>query len=96
MLGENHASHTRHRSTFRWMRALPFASPSSYCGRNADMSADRCEERAACVCSSVNVGSCARSFCSIACSDAKSSSSSDEGAAVFCEEMNPVRRSRIA
>jgi hypothetical protein len=57
--------------------------PSMYCGRKADMNAERWEENAACVCSTPNVGSCVRSFCSTVCNCVMSSSSSDDTAAVF-------------
>ena len=49
------------------------------------MSAERWLVIAACVCWASNVGSCASSFVSMVCSCAISSSSSDEGAVVFCE-----------
>ena len=62
---------------------IPSISPSLYEGLNADMSAERWLAIDACVCLLVNVGSCASSFCSMTCNCAKSSSSSDEGAAVF-------------
>lgn len=61
----------------------PSTSPSMYCGRKADMNAERWEESAACVCSIPNEGSCTRSFCSTVCNCVMSSSSSDEAAAVF-------------
>jgi hypothetical protein len=47
------------------------------------MKAERWEESAACVCSIPNMGSCVRSFCSTVCNCVKSSSSSDDTAAVF-------------
>jgi hypothetical protein len=61
----------------------PSTSPSSYVGRNADSRAERLVAIDAWVCCGVNVGSYARSFCSTVASWARSSSSSDEGAAVF-------------
>jgi hypothetical protein len=64
-------------------RRRPSTSPSMYCGRKADMNAERWEARAAWVCSIPNVGSCMRSFCSTVCNCVKSSSSSDDAAAVF-------------
>jgi len=65
----------------------PSISPSSYEGLNADISAERWLAIDACVCLFVNVGSYASSFCSMTCNCARSSSSSDEGAAVFCEKQ---------
>lgn len=62
----------------------PSISPSSYNGLNADIRAERCVAIAAWVCWFVNVGSNISNFCSTAWSWFKSSSSSDDAAAVFC------------
>ena len=61
----------------------PSTSPSLYCGRKTDMNAKRWEASAAWVCSIPNVGSCLRSFCSTVYICVKSSSSSEDAAAVF-------------
>jgi hypothetical protein len=67
----------------RYRKHTPSTSPSKYCGRKADMNAERWEESAACVCSIPKVGSCVRSFCSAVCNCVRSSSSSDDTAVVL-------------
>lgn len=52
------------------------------------MRADRCEAIDACVCSAVKVGSCASSFCSTSWRCAKSSSSSEDAACIFCSVVS--------
>ena len=94
MFGVKYGSTARHLSVLRWMRIWPAASSSEYTGRYAVRRADRAVERAAWVCVMSKVGSCARSFSSRVASWARSSSSSEDGAAVFCSVQSVLICSR--